>query len=196
MVDAGGFVLGVDLDGVCGDYVAAFARVVAADRGVPVSELSLEVTWDFASWGLDRAEFLRLHQQGVEAGMFRSMPPISGASEALWRLSNAGIWLRVITHRLIMNGSHQTVARDTVVWLDEAKIPYRDLCFIGAKSDVGAHCYIDDAPHNVEALRAAGNTVIIFDQPYNRHLPGLRARSWAEAEQLVYDLSGCVAPSE
>lgn len=189
MADSG-FVLGVDLDGVCGDYVEAFAAVVAADRGVDPSSLDREVSWDFASWGLDRPEFLRLHQQGVEGGMFRSMPMIAGASEALWRISNEDVWIRVITHRLIMNGAHQTVARDTVAWLDEAEIPYRDLCFIGAKSDVGAHCYIDDAPHNVLALRAAGNTVITFDQPYNRHLPGLRARSWEEAEEIVYSLSG------
>lgn len=189
MVDSG-FVLGVDLDGVCGDYVEAFAQAVAADRGIDPATLDREVSWDFASWGLDRAEFLRLHGQGVEAGMFRSMPAIEGASEALWRLNNADIWVRVITHRLIMHGSHQTVARDTVTWLDETKIPYRDLCFIGAKTDVGAHCYIDDAPHNIEALRRAGNTVIAFDQPYNRHLPGLRARSWEEAEELVYSLAG------
>lgn len=185
-----GFVLGVDLDGVCGDYVEAFARVVALDRGVDPGSLTREVSWDFASWGLDREEFLRLHSLGVDNGMFRDMPAIGGASEALWRLNHAGVWVRLITHRLIMHGSHQTVARDTVVWLDEAEIPYRDLCFIGAKAEVGAHCYIDDAPHNVEALRSAGNTVIIFDQPYNRHLPGLRARSWGEAEELVYSLSG------
>ena len=189
------FVLGVDLDAVCADYVSAFRQVVAADRGVPAESLTPEVSWDFASWGLDRPEFLRLHQAGVEAGMFASMPAIEGASEALWRLSNSDVWIRVITHRLIMNGSHQTVARDTVAWLDAARIPYRDLCFIGAKAEVGAHCYIDDAPHNIEALRSAGNTVIIFDQPYNRHLSGLRARGWGEAEQLVYDLSG-LAPTE
>jgi 5'-nucleotidase len=184
------FILGVDLDAVCADYVEAFRQVVAADRGVAPGTLTSDVSWDFASWGLDRSEFLRLHQAGVESGMFATMPAIEGASEALWRLSNADIWIRVITHRLIMNGSHQTVARDTVRWLDTADIPYRDLCFIGAKADVGAQCYIDDAPHNIEALRAAGNTVIIFDQPYNRHLSGLRARTWVEAEQLVYDLSG------
>lgn len=185
-----GFVLGVDLDAVCADYVSAFRQVVAADRDVPPETLTSEVSWDFASWGLDRSEFLRLHQAGVDAGMFATMPAIEGASEALWNLSNADIWIRVITHRLIMNGAHQTVARDTVAWLDKADIPYRDLCFIGAKSDVGAHCYIDDAPHNIEALRAAGNTVIVFDQPYNRHIPGLRACSWAEAEHLVFELSG------
>jgi 5'-nucleotidase len=184
------FILGVDLDGVCGDYVASLRTVVAAERDVDPATLTSDVTWDFASWGLDREGFLEMHRKAVDGGMFATMPMIAGASEALWRLSNAEVWIRIITHRLIMNGVHHTVTTDTVLWLERNGIPYRDLCFIGAKSDVGAHCYIDDAPHNIEALRQAGNTVIIFDQPYNRHLPGLRAASWEEAEQLVYSLSG------
>jgi beta-phosphoglucomutase-like phosphatase (HAD superfamily) len=49
--------------------------------------------------------------------------------------------------------------------------------------------YIDDAPHNVDQLRDAGNTVIVFDQPYNRHLPEPRAASWAEVEDLVAGLA-------
>ena len=47
--------------------------------------------------------------------------------------------------------------------------------------------YVDDAPHNVDALRAEGNVVIVYDQPYNRELEGLRARSWIEVEQLVLE---------
>ena len=73
-------------------------------------------------------------------------------------------------------------------WLDHARIPYRDLCFLGAKPEVEADAYIDDGPHNVIALRAHGNDVIVFDQPYNRHLDGPRAHTWAEAEELVYEL--------
>ena len=69
------------------------------------------------------------------------------------------------------------------------KIPYRDLCFLGAKPQVEADAYIDDAPHNIEQLRAAGNTVIAFGQPYNRGIDGEpRAESWAEVESIVTDL--------
>ena len=34
-----------------------------------------------------------------------------------------------------------------------------------------------------------GNTVIVFDQPYNQHLDGPRAKDWNEAEQLVSALA-------
>jgi len=79
-------------------------------------------------------------------------------------------------------------AGDTVEWLDRARIPYRDLCFVGAKRDVGADAYIDDGPHNIENLRAAGRTAIVFEQPYNRHLGGLRAKNWNQVEEIVYEL--------
>lgn len=183
------FVLGVDLDGVCADYTMAFRKVVAEEWDVPEDSLTTEVSWDFAEWGMDRETFLGLHRRCIQVHrMFRDMPAIPGASDALWRLSDAGVWLRVITHRLVTNWGHQTIVSDTVEWLDLRRIPYRDLLFLGRKPEVQADAYVEDAPHNVEALRAGGNTVIVFDQPYNRHLPGPRARTWEEVEEIVAQL--------
>jgi len=183
---SGTFVFGVDLDGVCGDYTAAFREIVAADRGVHPDTLPLERSWDFHEWGLDEAGFERLHRYAVtERRMFRSMPPMPGVADALWRLSDAGVWIRVITHRLYVNWGHAAAIADTVEWLDRVRIPYRDICFLGAKPEVEADVYVDDGPHNVVALRASGNEVIVFDAPYNRDLEGPRASTWTEVEELV-----------
>jgi 5'(3')-deoxyribonucleotidase len=183
--DDDGFVLGVDLDGVCGDYTAAFRAVVAADRGLDASELGDDRSWSFDQWGI-AGDFDRLHRVAVlEHRMFRTMPVVPGAADVLWRLSDAGVWIRIITHRLCVNWGHAVAVADTVAWLDDYGIPYRDICFLGQKPEVEADCYVDDAPHNVEALRAAGNDVIVFDQPYNRDLPGPRANGWAEVETIV-----------
>jgi 5'(3')-deoxyribonucleotidase len=183
------YIFGVDLDGVCGDYTSAFRRVVAADRSVDPITLSDARSWDFAEWGIvGPDEFDRLHRLAVlEHRMFRHMPAMPGVAEALWRLSDAGVWIRIITHRLCVNWGHAVAVADTVAWLDEQGIPYRDICFLGAKPEVEADSYIDDAAHNVEALRAAGNHVIVFDAPYNQDVAGPRARSWREVEHLVLD---------
>ena len=37
----------------------------------------------------------------------------------------------------------------------------------------------------IDALRAGGNRVIVFDQPYNRHMVAPRASSWDQVELLV-----------
>ncbi len=182
--------LGVDLDGVCADYNLGFREIVAADKGLPPSSLPLPTSWGFGHWGLDDDEFLRLHRAAVcEKRMLRSLPVIDGCADALWRLSDAGIWIRIITHRLYTNWGHAIAVSDTVAWMDEHRIPYRDLCFLGAKPQVEADAYIDDAPHNITALREAGNTVVIFDQPYNRDLDGLRVTAWDEVEDVVAELA-------
>ncbi len=178
--------MGVDLDGVCGNYTSAFRSVVAQETGVSEESLPLLRSWDFKEWGLTPEGFERLHFLAVsEHRILRSMPVIDGASETLWRMSDAGVWIRVITHRLYVNWAHATAIADTVDWLDRARIPYRDICFLGDKPEVEADLYIDDGPHNVEALRSSGNRVIVFDAPYNQHLNGPRARDWLECEQLV-----------
>lgn len=185
----GAFILGVDLDGVCGDHEAAFRSVVAAELNVDPATLGPQESWDYHSWGVDDEAFMRIHRKAVlEYRMFRTMPVLDGVAEALWRLSDAGVWIRLITHRLYANWGHQVAVSDTVAWLDEHGIPYRDLCLLGNKPQVEANAYVEDAPHNVEALRATGNPVIVFDQPYNRSLGGLRASTWAEVEEIVLDL--------
>ena len=183
------FVLGVDLDGVCGDHAEAFRRVVALERNVELSSLPPQQSWDFTEWDMDRDEFERLHRLAViEHRMFRSMPAIPGAAEVLWRLSDAGVWIRLITHRLYTNWGHAIAVADTVAWLDENQIPYRDLCFLGDKPQVEADAYVDDAPHNVQALRSSGAEAIVFSQPYNLAVEGPRAAGWTEVEDWVLSL--------
>lgn len=181
------FILGVDLDGVCADYTGAFRQVVARRLGVPAASLPREVSWDFKEWGISgHDEFVDLHAEAVlKRRIFATMQPLEGVAEALWRLSDAGVWIRIITHRLIVKEGHAIAVADTCTWLDAHGIPYRDILFLGNKPQVEADCYVDDAPHNVDALRDRGNEVIVFDQPYNRHMDGPRARNWHEVEAHV-----------
>jgi 5'-nucleotidase len=184
------FILGVDLDGVVGDHTRRFREIYAELRGIDPERLPLDRSWDFHEWGLDDEQYAHYHRLAVmDHDMFRTMPVIDGAADALWRLSDAGIWIRIITHRLYVHWGHEKAVADTAAWLDLHQIPYRDLCFLGAKPEVEADVYVEDAPHNIERLRAAGNTVIAFAQPYNRHVAGEpRVGSWQEVEALVGEL--------
>jgi 5'-nucleotidase len=180
-------VFGVDLDGVCGDYEGALRGSVARHLGVdPVSLAPQTVMDGYSQWGLDIEQFEQAHRRAVlEDRIFREMAPLPGVSRALWALSDAGVRIRIITHRLLFNGTHEVSAADTAAWLDRHRIPYRDLCFLGDKPTVGADLYVDDSPTNLHALRAAGRHAIVFDQPYNRDLAGPRATDWAEVHDLV-----------
>src|ERR671916_985456 len=93
-----GFILGVDLDGVCGDYTAALQEVVAQRTGVDRASLPLERAWDFREWGLSAAQFEEHHQAAVlEHRIFRTMPAMPGAAETLWRLLEARGWVPTLT---------------------------------------------------------------------------------------------------
>lgn len=189
--------LGVDLDGVCADHEEAFRRAYSSISGVPVEQLPPQSTFDaFSEWGLDRRTFEAAHRQAVlQHRIFATMPTIPGAAEALWQLSDMGVWIRIITHRLVFPGTHDVVGMDTMSWLNGQHlprplvidgverphlIPYQDICYIGDKPDVGADLYVDDAPHNIVRLREAGREAIVFDHPYNRGLEGPRATNWSQ----------------
>ena len=195
------FVLAVDLDAVTGDYEEAFRQFVAKDAGVDPATMPNQKTWSMVSEGWpirDEDHYVELHQRAVSEGkIFRDMPEIPGASVALWNLSDLGVHIRVVTHRLFANWGHLAAVTDTVAWLDAGPtgtvlptgrrtfIPYRDICFVSDKPQIGANLYVDDAPHNITALREAGCTALIFHQLYNEDMAGLRAHDWNEVTDIV-----------
>lgn len=191
MSDAKGVVIGVDIDAVCADHNAAFRERVADALGVDADTIGEQTDWNYRSWGLSDEDFLSIHQQGVRDSMFLDMPPIDGVRDALKSLSDEGATIRIITHRLYAPGNHQKAITDTAEWLDKHHIPYHDLCMVGDKPAVYADVYIDDAPHNVKALREkTGKPVIVFDQAYNRDVDGHRVQGWTEVPEMVLDVTG------
>jgi 5'(3')-deoxyribonucleotidase len=188
-MDESSFILGVDLDGVVGDFYGAMRKIAAEWLNKPVESLSAEVTYGLEEWGLaEYGGYDRLHRFAVtQRHIFRDMEPIENAPAILRKLSNQGIRIRIITHRLFLKYSHRTSIHQTVDWLDYHDIPYWDLCLMNDKGAVGAHVYIDDAPENIIRLRNQGCKTIVFTNSTNRSLPGLRADNWEEVERLVME---------
>jgi 5'(3')-deoxyribonucleotidase len=144
-----------------------------------------------AGWFASADEYLATHRYAVERAFFRTMVEIPGMSDALWTLSDAEVHIRIVTHRFLTHGDQDRAAGDTIAWLQarredgRVRVPHRDLCFLGAKADASADLHLDDAPYQVEALRGSGQQVLVFDQSYNRDLPGPRARGWGEVVEYV-----------
>jgi 5'(3')-deoxyribonucleotidase len=105
----------------------------------------------------------------------------------LRRLSEQGVRIRIITHRLFIAYFHQEAVRQTIEWLDRHGFPYWDLCLMKDKAAVGADLYIDDAPDNVTALRAKELPTIVFTNSTNRELEGPRADTWDDVEEMVLE---------
>jgi 5'(3')-deoxyribonucleotidase len=183
------FVLGLDLDGVVMDFYSALRPVAAEWLGVRESSLTPEVSFGLAEWGIGDDEYARLHRFAVhERNLFHTGPVIPGAAQSLRRLSEEGIRMRIITHRLCVHDCHRLAVRQTVEWLDSHAIPYWDLCFMKDKGETHADLYVDDAPHTIEDLQRRSRPVIAFTNSTNRSVScELRADTWDEVEVLVRD---------
>ena len=191
-MDESSFILGVDLDGVVGDFYAALRKIAAGWLNKPLESLTTEVGYGLEEWGLEEyGGYDRLHRFAVtHRYLFRDMEPIEDAPVILRKLSSRNIRIRIITHRLFLKYYHKATITQTVEWLDSWDIPYWDLCFMADKGAVGAHVYIDDAPANVVRLRDQGCKTIVFTNSTNRDIPGPRANNWQEVENLVMEAKG------
>lgn len=181
------FVLGVDLDGVVADFVGGLKPIAAEWLGVPVQQLTEQLSYGFAEWNLEACGgYEALHRFAVkERDLFRTLPPIAGAPAALRRLATREVRIRIITHRLYIPWFHREAVQQTVEWLEQHGIPYWDLCFMRDKAAVGANLYLEDNPSNIEALRADGHATIVMSNSTNTHLPGPRAHNWRDIERMV-----------
>lgn len=181
------FIFGVDLDGVCADFYGKIREIAAEWKGVPEADLTTDVSYGLPEWKLDElGGYEALHRFAVtQRNLFLELPPMAGVRPALRRLSEKDIHIRIITHRLFLNFFHKQAVSQTIEWLDKYGIPYRDLCFLESKCDVGADIYIDDAPKNITRLRATGKETIVFANSTNREFADPRCKTWEEVEALV-----------
>lgn len=182
-------IFGVDLDGVSSGYIDGLRQNIALARNYTPEEVEKYLpavnNYNFSDWKDLGEDFVTFHTDAVDRGLYANLPVIDGASETLWKLSDEGHHIRVITKRFVKNGQHGRVVADTAAWLDTMNIPYRDLAFLGKKSDLHADIYIDDAPSNIAEFQENNKNYIIFDAPYNKDLQGPRAFTWAGVYSLI-----------
>ncbi len=187
------FVLGVDLDGVVADFYGQLREIVAEWFDRSLDELPVDPK-DISEWGIDgQEEYERIHHFAVtERKLFTTMKPIPGAPSVLRRLSDNGIRIRIVTHRLVTKRIHQPSIIQTVKWLDHYGIPYWDICFLGEKSAVDADCFVDDTPEQINRLAKSGRHVIVYTNFTNSKIEESdlirRADDWGKAKELVEQL--------
>lgn len=176
------YIFGVDLDNSTADYTRGLAEFMAengvpeaADFPLPLSySFDSDPGWDFSYFG----GFLNAHRAAVESGVFLRLKPLDNAVESMWALADAGVHIKVVTHRFMPGLDQAQVVNDTVAWLVKHEFPYDSLCFTGEKEAIRAHSFVDDAPNNIASIRNAGSHVFVFDQLYNTSLEGARIHGW------------------
>ncbi len=104
------------------------------------------------NWGMSKGEWTRWWRLGIEAGyMYRKGPLIPGARDAIWRLNDAEWHIILATNRLNVFGMHDKIIENSVAWLRDNNIPYRELMFTTDKTMVMADAIVDDVQDNMDA---------------------------------------------
>lgn len=124
----------------------------------------------------------RIRDMMCEPGFFRLPPPIKGAIDSAWWLLNYGE-VFICTSPMFSNA---TCMDDKVWWVDYHLGPsWKDRVVITKdKTTVRGTVLFDDRPKVDGRLNPTWDHVV-FGQPYNAHVEGVRVDDWLGARHYV-----------
>lgn len=179
-------VYGIDLDGVCFDFMNAFREWLNDALHIHMEEEEItSYYWYESTEDVSKEEFFREFDRfGMEGHGYRNLALLPGALEGLKRLHEQGHRIYYITNR------PEYAREDTIAALEEHGFPQREnLHFAkGAKAplvrEFAVDVFIDDSPRTVAELTANTRAqVYCRDYQFNRHLDDTfftRVSGWNE----------------
>lgn len=172
------FRIGVDLDGVCYDFVESLRHYLVTKEGFDPYDLGESTTWEFfrENWGMSLEDFLMYFADGVNAGVvFLHGEAEIGARDNIEKLRDDGHEIHIITHRSVGTKSVQ----NTGEWLQREGIEHDTLTFARDKTVIYTDIFLEDNVDNFLELEKNGSRPFIFDRPWNQHLEtDWRVKSW------------------
>ncbi len=178
---------GIDLDGVCYDFVSSFGRWLEGRLGVDyVYEDIVDYLWYKCIDGLDEKNFWEEFHKFGGADMYRWLPLIDGTREAIQALRSHGDDLVFVTARpeYTEKTTRFVIARDFGVTDKLYFSSGKDYKSDAVKS-LNIDVFVEDSPDNAVSIANKTNAkVYLRDTPYNRdvedHPRIIRFKSWNE----------------
>lgn len=161
------FRVALDIDGVLGNYLDAFTRLV---YGRPLPEPSSYHVWEDPAWPCaDEDAFLKDHASAVAKGLYHVEPCITSAAWSSQRLVTGmdGIEVDVVTSRRDDAG---TVTMD---WLLYHAIAFDHVVHVRhpeQKAELGYDLVVDDDPLVLRAAMDAGALALAPRMPWTRNI--------------------------
>lgn len=175
--------LGIDLDGVVADFNSGWTARHNAEFGTSLTP-DMVTTWSaMTSLGsfASEDEFWEWARNEGGPGLFRHLPLLPGAKETLDRLA-------IGNDIVIITTKPAWAAPETFEWIGENNLPTNEVHITYEKWRVDCDVYLDDGPHNLEALvrERPDRTTCRFVQPWNSPVPGvIDVDGWDTFEALV-----------
>lgn len=176
----------VDMDGVLADFEGHFLARWAAEHpdkpAIPREErTTFYITQHYPK------EFHHLIWDILLApGFFAALPPIPGGLEALREMLALGHDVHICSSPLLGN---PTGASEKYIWVEQnlSRDWAARLILTSDKTVVDGDVLIDDRPDPTETGSFAPTwTHILYDQPYNRHIPDTPRLDWSNWQAVLF----------
>lgn len=178
--------VGLDLDGVCCDYVSYLREHLLAAGRAPAS-LPEPRDYQLSDWFPTAADRLAAHAAAVTAGLHRDAPPLPGASAGIATLHDWAASVVAVSARGSYGEDPHQIRRDFTAWAKRHGIAFDAIHLGRPKAAAGCHIYVDDSPNDITELRTAGQLAVVFDQPWNTGVDPPRATGWDDLpHQLLH----------
>lgn len=181
-------ILSFDLDNVIRDSVGQICTLAQRKYGKQLYRDQFNI-WDPQLGhllGVSEDEFFQF--AWCNEDVFRYAQPMPDAVRVMKSLIDGNIF--------IINTSTQ-FPDITSSWLRYWDVPFHKVVHTSNKLDVEFDVHIDDSPHVLESLHAAGRQVIRFASvPWNDHLNGKypSAANWLELRKILCNAPAAVSP--
>jgi uncharacterized HAD superfamily protein len=177
---------GIDLDGVCFDFVGAFSSWLKAKLNLSYEDNQItEYHWYRCIPGMSETDFFREFHNFGHAGMYESLGLIHGCVAGVHRmLANGQLWFITARPDYVKAQTIEAVKR--AFGLDERQIVFshgKDYK-ANAVNSLQIDTFVEDGPQYAESIAAnTGAKVYLIDKPYNQkvnHPKIHRVISWDE----------------
>jgi uncharacterized HAD superfamily protein len=183
-------VIGVDIDGVLGDFNLAFLNRLNGLDGTSWTKDDV-TAYDYQECiGIELPRVLAIFEAMVQEGDYALLEPLEG----IHLIDELPGKVRLITNRW------DTCSKDTLAWLEANNVfRHEDLVFVtGKKSVLGPFDYfVEDAPKNAIDLAAVSGVVFLIDHPYNRGIEYpenvIRVKDWHDVSALIKQMEAVKA---
>lgn len=171
-----------DQDGVLADWQAMFDELLTL-QFPHISVLPREEITVFKAQSLYATEYQADIQKMMDTpGFYRELKPIEGAVEALHQIRAAGYETFICTAPYVTN---ETCASEKMAWVREhlGADWVKKMVITSDKTLVRGDVLIDDKPDITGSMTPIWKHVV-FDAPYNRHVPQ-RLDRWSDWEGVL-----------
>ncbi len=168
----------VDLDEVCCDCIGPWLRWYNRECGSSLTKADV-VSWEWDDF-LPQCD-VNIYDWVKIPGVFRNLDRFPGVYSTLSTFRDDFNFVACTSR----GDMHRT---DTLNWIDEYLPLFDSVVFAQHKHRVPASFILDDKPNTLFNCQAYGMVTVCMDQPYNIHVPGLRAVDWSEVYLIMEDL--------